>query len=326
MKHDFLVRLVNETPLAIHPAKLAQIEAFLQFRLAGGPPVDYAARRPDPGVQVAQLVDRPAGPAAMDDDRPVVLTEYQAAGMGMSAQVGSVAVLPIYGTIIPRADAMTDMSGGAALTRIASTFRQLVADPTIKAIVLDIDSPGGSVFGVQEFASEIYAARAQKRIIAVADHLAASAAYWIGTAAEQLVASPSAQVGSVGVVAMHVDYSEQLKADGIKVTYIHAGQFKVEGNAAEALGDDARAFIQHQINEYYDAFIGAVARGRGVTPSTVSKNFGQGRIYGAEQAKAAGMVDRIATLQEVIRGLQPRRRPSSAAATAEADIAAALAS
>lgn len=320
MKHEFLVRLVNETPLAILPAKLSQIEAFLQFRLAGGPAVDYAARRQDPGVQVAQLVGD--GPAA-----PVAMVEYEAAAAGAAAQVGAVAVLPIFGTILPRADAMTDMSGGAALTRIAATFRGLVADPTIKAIVLDIDSPGGSVFGVEEFAAEVYAARSQKRIVAVADHMAASAAYWIASAAEQLVASPSAIVGSVGVVAMHVDYSGKLANDGIAVSYIHAGQYKVEGNPAQPLGDDARAFIQQSVDEYYSAFVGAVARGRGTTASTVTKNFGQGRVFGAEQAKAAGMVDRIATLQEVIRGLQPRRRTTNnAAATAEADIAAALVS
>ncbi len=290
MRNDFLIRFLNEYPMAIQPSKLAQIQAFLEFRLAGGPRVEFEAQQA-PSYQVA----------------------------------GAVAVLPIFGTIIPRADAFTDMSGGASLERAAARLRQALEDPAVGAIVLDIDSPGGSVYGVQEFAQEVYAARGRKKIIAVADALAASAAYWIGSAAEQFVVTPSGEVGSIGVVAMHVDYSERLKTEGLKVTFIHAGEHKVEGNAYEPLEDDARAFIQKRVDEYHDAFVGTVARNRGVTKATVLKEFGQGRVYGAAEAKERGMVDRVAPLVEVIRGLQPRAaRPNRSALAAEADIAEAV--
>lgn len=286
MRHDFLIKFLNEYPMAILPSKLAQIEAFLQFRLAGGPRVEFEAQQA-PAYEIA----------------------------------GSVAVLPIFGVIIPRADAFSDMSGGSSLERASKRFRQALEDPAVGAIVLQIDSPGGSVYAVQEFAQEVYAARGRKKIIAIADALSASAAYWIGSAAEQFVVTPSGEVGSIGVVMMHVDYSENLKAEGIKVSYIHAGEHKVEGNSAEPLGDEARTFFQQRVDEYYDAFVGAVARNRGVTRAKVLKDFGQGRVYGAEQAKEVGMVDRIATLAEVIRGLQPRSRLNRAAMAAEADIA-----
>lgn len=288
MRNDFMIKFLNEYPMAIQPSKLAQIQAFLEFRLAGGPRVEFEAQQ-----------------------APV----YQIHG--------SVAVLPIFGTVIPRADAFSDISGGTSLERTSARFRQALEDPSVGSILLDIDSPGGSVYGVQEFAQEIYAARGRKKVVAIADALAASAAYWIGSAAEQFVVTPSGEVGSIGVVAMHVDYSEHLKTEGVKVTYVHAGEHKVEGNQAEPLGDEARAFIQQRVDEYYEAFVGAVARNRGVTKAKVLKEFGQGRVYGADQAKAAGMVDRIAPLAEVIRGLQPRARTNRAAASAEADIAAA---
>ena len=289
MRNDFLIKFLNEYPMAILPSKLAQIEAFLQFRLAGGPRVEFQAQQA-PAYQV----------------------------------YGAVAVLPVFGSILPRADACMEMSGGTSLDRAGARFRQAIEDPAVGSIVLDVDSPGGSVYGVQEFAQEVYAARGRKKVVAVADHLAASAAYWIASAAEQFFVSPSGEVGSIGVVAMHVDYSENLKTEGIKVTYVHAGEHKVEGNQAEPLGDDAKAFIQQRVDEYYEAFVGAVARNRGVTRAKVLKDFGQGRVYGADQAKAVGMVDRVAPLQEVIRGLQPRTRTNRAAASAEADIAAAV--
>ncbi len=289
MRNDFLIKFLNEYPMAILPSKLAQIEAFVQFRLAGGPRVEFEAQQA-PAYEIT----------------------------------GAVAVLPIFGVIIPRADALSDMSGGSSLERASKRFHQALEDPAVGAIVLDIDSPGGSVYGVQEFAQEVYAARGRKKVIAVADALAASAAYWIGSAAEQFVVTPSGEVGSIGVVMMHVDWSENLKAEGIKVTYVHAGEHKVDGNAYEPLGDEARTFFQQRVDEYYDAFVGAVARNRGVSRAKVLKDFGQGRVYGADQAKEVGMIDRIAPLAEVIRGLQPRSRTNRAAMAAEADIAQAV--
>jgi len=289
VKNEFLVKLLCEHPLALHPAKLHQLEAFLQYRMAGGPPVQYEAA---------------AAPA------------YTLAGQS--------AVIPVFGAISKRMNMFSEMSGGTSIERLSAQIRQAIDDPGVRNVILQIHSPGGSVYGVQEIAQEILEARERKKIIAIADDLAASAAYWIGASASEFIVTPSGEVGSIGVVAMHVDYSSALEQEGIKVTYIHAGDHKVEGNPCEALGEDAKAFMQSRVDEYYAAFVAGVARGRGVARSVVKESFGQGRVYGAQQALEVGMVDRIATLAEVIRGAQPRTRVNRAAQRAEADIAAAV--
>lgn len=289
MKGQYLVRLVNEHPLAVMPAKLQQFEAFLHYRLAGGPPVVYQAA---------------AGPSYRME--------------------GAVAVLPLFGVISQRLGMIDEMSGGTSLEAFMARFRAAMADPAVRTIVMQIDSPGGSVYGVQEASEEIRAARDSKKIIAAVDPLAASAAYWLASAASEIAMTPSGDVGSIGVVGMHVDYSEALAAEGIRVTYIHAGKHKVEGNQTEPLGEDARAFMQQRVDEYYGAFVRGVSKGRGVAPEAVRKDFGEGRVFGAEQALSVGMIDRIEPLAETIRRAQPRTRRPSAAAKAEADIAAAI--
>src|SRR6202043_3845971 len=129
-------------------------------------------------------------------------------------------------------------------SRLASTIRQAAADPSIAAIVLDVDSPGGQGYGIEELGNAIYEARAAKPIAAVANSLAASAAYWAASQATEFYAAPGAEVGSIGVYTMHVDYSEALKKEGISVSYISAGRYKVEGNPYAPLDDAARAAVQ----------------------------------------------------------------------------------
>jgi len=128
---------------------------------------------------------------------------------------GIVAVLPLFGTIFPRANMMTDVSGATSAERFGARFVELVKNPDVGAIVIDVDSPGGQVSGVDELARKIYDARGQKPIVAVSNHLMASAAYWIGTAADEVVVSPSAEVGSIGVFAVHEDMSAALEQQGV---------------------------------------------------------------------------------------------------------------
>ena len=289
MKGQYLVRMINGHPLAILPSKLQQIEAFLQYRLAGGPKVDFQAA---------------AGPAYRIE--------------------GAAAVIPLFGVIAHRMNMLDEMSGGTSMEAFMSRFRAAAADPGVRTIVVLGDTPGGSVYGIQEAAEEMRSARDSKRIIAHVGPLMASAGYWLASAASEITMMPSGEVGSIGVVGMHVDYSAALAEEGIKVTYIHAGKYKVEGNQTEPLGEDAHAFLQQRVDEYYGAFIRGVAKGRGIAPETVRKDFGEGRVFGAEQALSVGMIDRIETLDETIRRAQPRTRKPSAAAKAAANIAIAV--
>lgn len=218
---------------------------------------------------------------------------------------GNTVVLGLRGLITQRLSAfMSFFFGGTSTEEFGQAFDNAINDDSVGAIVLDVDSPGGSVYGVQELSDKIYAARGRKPIIAIVNSLAASAAYWIASAADQVVIMPSGEAGSIGVIAMHSDISEAESQAGINVTLIYAGRFKTEGTEHEPLGDDARGAIQARVDDYYSAFIKAVARNRGVTTKVASTEFGQGRVMGAADAKAAGMVDRVATFEETVQRLQ----------------------
>jgi len=212
----------------------------------------------------------------------------------------AIAVVPLYGTITQRADMLTDMSGGTALTRWAKGFRQLAADPGIKAIVIDVDSPGGTIYGVPEMADEIFAARnAARPIVAVANSLAASAAYWLASQADEIVATPGGDVGSIGVYTVHEDWSKALEEAGIAVTFISAGEGKTDGNDAEPLSDEARVKLQKRVDQAYGLFTKQVARGRGVSTDVVRKEW-KAELYGAQEALSLGQADRVATLEETL--------------------------
>ena len=170
------------------------------------------------------------------------------------------------GVVTQRGNMVEDVSGPGSVStqQFASALRQALADDTVSQILIDIDSPGGSVYGVAELADEIIAARSQKPVVAVANRLAASAAYWIGCAASELYVTPGGEVGSIGVWQAHFDYSQALAAEGVAPTLISAGKYKVEGNLDTPLDADAQGFMQSRVDDYYAAFTEGVARGRGV--------------------------------------------------------------
>jgi signal peptide peptidase SppA len=171
----------------------------------------------------------------------------------------------------------------------------------VSAVVLDIDSPGGTVAGVTELAAEIRAARGgSKPIVAAANTLAASAAYWLASQADEVVVSPSGSVGSIGVYAVHQEVSRMLDEMGVGTTIISAGPHKTEGNEFEPLTDEARADIQSRVDVSYASFVADVAAGRGVTAEQVEADFGGGRVLTARKAQSAGMVDRVETLAQTV--------------------------
>lgn len=278
-RYPHVMALVRDQPWAILPAKLAAITDLLRFRAEGGRLT---------AEQIAERIGAAAG------DRPQQRTS------------GAVAVIPVYGTIVQRADMFTEMSGGTSTERLSAAIAQAVGDPSIGSIVLAIDSPGGGVYGVAELADQILKARGQKTIVAVADSLAASAAYWIGSAASEFAVTPGGEVGSIGVFGAHQDMSRLYDTAGVTTTLISAGKYKVEGNPFEPLTEEARAAMQARVNDYYSLFTKAVAKGRGVSVSAVQSGFGEGRVVGAQEAVKLGMADSVETLQQVISRLSGR--------------------
>lgn len=282
-----ILELALDGPWAILPEKLELISEVLADRVAG--------------IRYDEL-EREARLAGV---------ERQAALAGATSVIvqGNVAVIPVYGMLIPRASLFAEMSGATSAESISNKLRAALADPNVRRIVLDIDSPGGLVGGIPEAGTAIRAAAAEKPVIAVANHLAASAAYWLGSQATELMVTPSAEVGSIGVIQAHKNLSRALDAAGVDMTVMRSARFKGEGNAFEPLSEDAREYFQARLNEVHAQFVDAVAVGRGVSPSAVRTGFGEGRVFGAEEAVRRGMADRIGTFAEAMdRAANPRIR------------------
>lgn len=262
---------VFRKPWAILPEKLEVIAALVEMRAAGERFSDVEVR------------------------------ERIGAGPRVSVKgPGAVAVIPIHGVISQRMNLMSQISGGTSIEKLQTNFRQALADPNVKAILFDVDSPGGAVDGVPEMSAEIIASRKQKRTVAVANTMAASAAYWLASAASELYVTPSGSVGSVGVYAAHEDLSAAAEADGVKVTLVSAGKYKVDGNPYEPLSESARNDLQAKVDEFYGMFVKSVAKGRGASQEAVREGFGQGRMVLAADAVGAGMADGVATLDEAL--------------------------
>lgn len=233
--------------------------------------------------------------------------DFAAAADRLAAKAGTaaggtrmIAVIPVHGIIMPRAADFEMSTQGVSIEQIRAQFRQALNSPDISAIVLDFDSPGGSVFHVDEMASEIFDARGRKKVIAQIDPLAASAAYYLAAQASEVVMTPSGQTGSIGVRAMHQDISRALEMKGIKVTQISFGKYKTEGSPFGPLSEEGYNHSKALVDAYGNDFVHAVARGRGVSAARVEKDFGQGRVYGVAEAKQRGMIDRVATLDETL--------------------------
>jgi signal peptide peptidase SppA len=241
-----------------------------------------------------------------------------AAARGRAAQAASgrgVAVVPVYGVLSHRAYAVANTSRPLTSTEtLGNTLRAAAADPEVGTIIMDVDSPGGSVFGVQELGDVLAEIRENsgKHLVAVANNMAASGGYWIASQAHEVVVTPSGMVGSIGVIVPYTDTSAMRERVGVKTQYISAGKYKAEGYADGPLTDEYRDHLQGQVDAYYAAFTKAVAKGRQVPVETArGPAFGEGRMRLAADAVRNGMADRVATLEETInRHARVRSAPS----------------
>lgn len=207
-----------------------------------------------------------------------------------------VAFIPVRGTLLNRFNgAYSSVTGYQAITQMATAA---AADPQVRAGAMDVDSFGGEAAGCFECAAAVRAAfrAAGKPLIAVVNSNAYSAGYAIAAAADRIVLIPSGGAGSIGVVTMHVDFSNSLAESGIKVTYIYGGAHKVDGNPYQPLPEDVRADIQARIDERYSAFVSHVAEMRGISEQAVRDT--QARCYGAAEALSLGLIDEINTAPE----------------------------
>ncbi len=259
--------------------------------------------KPDRATLLAMLADGPLALwpewlARLSGGNDVAAAIPSSKERAAARKQGAVAVVPVNGVIMGKPNIFEDYGFGISTQTISRNLRAAIADPDVKAVVLDIDSPGGTVSGVPELAAEIMALRGSKPIVAQANFMAASAAYWIASAADEIVASPSALVGSIGVYLLHMDYSKALELAGIKPTFMSAGEHKTEGNPYEPLTDEAKQGLQAEVDAVYASFVRDVAMGRGASIATVKADYGKGRVLMANEAKRVGMIDKVRPIGE----------------------------
>ena len=261
------------SPWAIDPAKLLEIQSIYSTHLKGEK-IDLEA--------VEQRLGRP------------LANEQQA----YEVRDGGIAVLPISGVMAPKANLFTRVSGGASADMLAKQVASMQADHRVRGAVLDIDSPGGSVFGTPALAEAVRALAAAKPTASVSTGTMASALYWVGSAANAVYASGATDaIGSIGVVATH---SYNPRATGAQVTEITAGKFKRMASDSAPLTAEGRAYLQQQVDHLYSVFVQAVAENRRVPVDQVLERMADGRVFIGSQAQDAGLIDGIATVDTIV--------------------------
>jgi signal peptide peptidase SppA len=266
------------SPWAIVPEKLYEIREIYATHLRG--------EKIDLAVLQAQ-----AGKGSGEEDEPYDVIE-------------GIAIIPIQGVIAKKMNLFSRISGGVSTQLTGRDIRDALSRQDVRGILLDIDSPGGTVDGTQELAQTVFDARNIKPIIAYTDGSMTSAAYWIGSAAlEVLISGDTNRIGSIGVVAAHVDYSEYERKIGIKTTEVYAGKYKRIYSSYKPLSEEGNQSIQDEVDYVYSVFVDTVATHRGVTSEEVLANMADGRIFLGRQAVRAGLVDGVSTFDRAIERL-----------------------
>lgn len=270
-------RLFN-TPLALHPRKAEVVMAALTDRFGL--------------TRIQSMSDW-----GDEDDGQF---SRQARDTGYDVVEG-VAIIPIQGTLVQKLGTLRPYSGMTGYDGIRACFLSALNDSEVRAICLDIDSPGGEVAGCFDLVDEIYAARGSKPVWAILSESAYSAAYAIASAADKIVVPRTGGVGSVGVIVMHVDWSQKIKNDGLQVTIITYGDRKAESNPYEPLSETARKAIQSDIDEMGRLFVSTVSRNRGIAEKNV-RDTEAACFLGADGVQL-GLADEMASPDAAFRDL-----------------------
>lgn len=209
------------------------------------------------------------------------------------SKAGASATIPVRGVLTKRYSMFTAIFGGTAYSDIGKALEQSVTDPEVETIVLDIDSPGGSVDGLPELGEAIQTARQHKPVVAQVNGIAASAAYYIAANAESISAvNPLNEVGSIGVRMLVYDYSKAFEDEGIKPVVIDTGAHKSAGAIGTVVTEEQIAVWQAQVDRWMDHFVETVANGRRMPQESV-RAAGDGRMFYAEDAARMGLIDGI---------------------------------
>jgi len=232
-----------------------------------------------------------------------------AARSGSTSGNARIAVVPVLGPMVKRGSFLDALFGFGNYEDVQARFDSALNDSSVDAILLEIDSPGGEAAGAFDLADRIFAARGTKPVWAMANDSAFSAAYAIGSAADKLFLTRTGGVGSIGVLAAHVDQSGYDEKQGVKVTTITAGARKNDFNAHEPLSEDAAGFLQAEVNRLYGIFVDTVARNRSLSGDAVRTT--EAALFFGEDAVKAGLADGVGTVESTIRAFASTLTPTT---------------
>lgn len=269
-----LATRIFDTPLLIAPQKLEVILAVLAPRLGLEAPASAAAQTPTTRSQRKSYEVTPDG----------------------------IAIIPIEGTLVHKSYGIDALSGLRAYTDIQEEIEDAATDPAIKAILLDVDSPGGELAGAFDAADTIFAARSAKPLFAVANNDAFSAAYLLASGAERIYVSRTSGVGSIGVIVSHLDMSGNDEKMGYKYTIIHAGARKADFNPHAPLSEGARDVLEAAVERTYQLLVSSVARNRGLLESAIRTT--EAALYFGSDAVNLKLADRTGTRQDALADLR----------------------
>ncbi|WP_227720551.1 S49 family peptidase [Yersinia proxima] len=270
-------RLFN-TPLALHPHKAEVVMAALTDRFG----LTRIQSNADWGDEEDEFFSRKGRDCGYD-------------------VIEGVAVIPIQGTLVQKLGTLRPYSGMTGYDGIRASFLTAMNDDAVKGICFDIDSPGGEVAGCFDLVDEIYAARGAKPIWSILSENAYSAAYALASAADRIIVPRTGGVGSIGVIVMHVDWSQRIKSDGVQVTIITFGSRKAESNPYEALSKEAQKAIQSDVDEMGRLFVSTVSRNRGIAERTIRDT--EAACYLAADGVQLGLADQVASPDAAFRDL-----------------------
>ena len=301
MRYPHLWARLYGAPLLVWPEKAKVIEEVFRAHVLGTAPLSPKAMDDGPAETPEQRAARVqqeraqayTGIALMNKpEKPYAIT------------ASGIALIPVIGSLVQRGSWMDAMSGLSSYDKIGSLIETAVADQDVRALLLEIDSPGGEASGIVEMAARVRDASTKKPTYAAANGMAYSAAYWIAAAAERVYAPITGGVGSIGAVALHVDQSKRDKMMGYTYEFVFAGAKKVDMNSHQPLSDRGRARLQAEVDRFYNLFTADVAKDRGLTAEAVKAT--QAGLLTPPEAQDGGFIDGVATLRETVALLEQR--------------------
>lgn len=233
-----------------------------------------------------------------DDDETEHLARRSEEQRRTAIATTGIEVIPVHGVLVSRGAHLNPCENMTSYEGLRAQIKQAVADPMVERIVLDIDSPGGSAVGAFELAADIRAMSQQKPITGLVNFMAYSGGYLIGSACSELVVSRTSGVGSIGVIASHMDRSKMEEGLGVRVTTVFAGAHKNDLSPHEPLTEQSLRVLQDIVQESYELFVSAIADYRGLSIEVIRAT--EAALYRGQKGIAAGLADRLQSPQDAV--------------------------